>query len=317
MQPKKLRLAFMGTPDFALPTLKALMASSHEIAMVYAKPSKRSGRGLSARAGVVADYARRHQLPLRQALSLRAQEEESFFSALNIDAAIVAAFGLILPQAFLSIPRLGCLNLHPSLLPRWRGAAPIERAIMAEDRQTGITIMLMDEGVDSGDILAQEKMDINDMNVGQLRDVMAQKGAQLMIDTLDNFAAGKISAHKQDDRQAILAPRLTAEDEKINWHRSAQEILCQIRALSPRPGAWFCVESRGSGEPTRIRLLAAERVHGIKGAAEGEILDEDQAIIACGCGALKLLTVQRAGKKVMEIDDFLLGFPLRRGMKLN
>ena len=319
MSSKKLRLAFMGTPDFALPTLKALLGSGHEIAMVYARPPQGSGRGLRARDGVIADFARQHKLPLRQMASLRTQEEKDFFASLNIDAAIIAAFGLILPKEFLSLPRLGCLNLHPSMLPLWRGAAPIERAIMAGDQQTGITIMLMDEGVDSGDILSQEKIALGDMNAGQLREVMAQKGASLMVGTLENFANGKIKPQKQDDRRATSAPRLTAEDEKIHWQKPALEILCQIRALSPRPGAWFEIDARTHGEPTRIRLLDAALSDGVKSAraAAGQVLDEKQAIIACGSGAVRLLKLQRAGKKIMDIDVFLLGFPLNREMKLN
>ena len=322
MSSKKLRLAFMGTPDFALPTLKALMGCGHEVVMVYAQPPQGSGRGLRSRDGVIADFARQHKLPLRQMASLRTQEEKDFFASLNIDAAIIAAFGLILPKEFLSLPRLGCLNLHPSMLPLWRGAAPIERAIMAGDQQTGITIMLMDEGVDSGDILAQEKIAMGDMNAGQLREVMAQKGASLMAATLEDFANGKIKPQKQDDRRATSAPCLTAEDEKIHWQKPALEILCQIRALSPRPGAWFEIDARSHGEPTRIRLLDAALADGVKGAAgrerrRGQVLDEKQAIIACGSGAVRLLKLQRAGKKIMDIDVFLLGFPLNREMKLN
>ena len=328
MSSKKLRLAFMGTPDFALPTLKALRGSGHEIVMIYARPPQGSGRGLRARDGVIADYARQHKLPLRQAASLRTQEEKDFFASLKIDAAIITSFGLILPKEFLSLPSLGCLNLHPSLLPRWRGAAPIERAIMAGDQHSGITIMLMDEGVDSGAILAQEKIKIGDMNAGQLREVMAHKGASLMADTLESFANGKIIPQKQDERQATSAPRLTAEDEKIHWQKPALEILCQIRALSPRPGAWFEINARAHDEPTRIRLLDAALSDGVKGATgrerrrgrerrPGQVLDEKQAIIACGSGAVRLLKLHRAGKKIMDIDVFLQGFALNREMKLN
>ncbi len=308
MTSEKLRLAFMGTPDFALPSLKALMAAHHQIMMVYAKPPQKSGRGLSKQHCVIADYAQQHKLLLRQTASLRTAEEEKLFADLKIDAALVAAFGLILPKAFLSIPRLGCLNLHPSLLPRWRGAAPIERAIMAGDRQTGSTIMLMDEGVDSGDILAQQKIAIDDMNAGQLREKLAHQGAALMVKTLEDFAAGKIEPQKQNDSQKVMAPRLTAEDEKINWRNPAKDILCQIRALAPRPSAWFLVKWRDT--QIRIRLLAAALAENKTRAAAGEILDPEQAIIACGDGAVKLLRLQREGKKIMDIDAFLLGFPL-------
>jgi methionyl-tRNA formyltransferase len=275
---------------------------------VYTQPPRQAGRGNKPRPSPVQQAAERHNFEVRTPLSLKTAEEQSAFVALKLDAAVVVAYGLILPQPILTAPRLGCLNIHASLLPRWRGAAPIQRAIMAGDRETGVTIMQMDEGLDTGPMLLSEPVAIGDGdNAGSLHDRLAALGARLIVQALDSLASGKLTAAPQPAEGAIYAAKLTRADEIIDWRKSADDLARQIRALSPAPGAWF----RAKGE--RIKLLAARAVDG--SGEPGAVLD-DRLTIACGKGALQSLQLQRAGRAPMAAAEFLRGFALPKGTRL-
>jgi methionyl-tRNA formyltransferase len=304
----RLRLALMGTPDFAVPCLDALLASGHEVAAVYSQPPRQAGRGNKLRPSPVQQAAERHGLEVRTPISLKSAEEQAAFAALKLDAAVVVAYGLLLPKPVLAAPRLGCLNIHASLLPRWRGAAPIQRAIMAGDPETGVTIMQMDEGLDTGPMLLSEPVAIaDDETAGMLHDRLAALGARLIVTALDGLAAGTLTAKPQPATGAVYATKLTRADEIIDWRKSAAEIARQVRALSPVPGAWFTAK----GE--RIKLLAARLVEG--GGEAGAVLD-DHLTIACGGGALRPLQLQRAGRGPMAAADFRHGFELPKGTQL-
>jgi len=305
----RLRLAFMGTPDFAVPCLDALVAAGHGFAAVYTQPPRQAGRGHRPRPSPVQQAAERHGFEVRTPQSLKAAEEQAAFAALNLDAAVVVAYGLILPKPVLTAPRLGCLNIHASLLPRWRGAAPIQRAIMAGDTETGVTIMQMDEGLDTGPMLLSERIAVADEDTaGTLHDRLAALGARLIVVALDGLIAGKLTATPQPAEGAIYAAKLTRADEIIDWRKSADDLTRQVRALSPAPGAWFAAK----GE--RIKLLAARAVDDGSGKP-GTILDE-HFTIACGQGALQPLQLQRAGRAPMAAADFLRGFSLPKGARL-
>ena len=302
-----LRLVFMGTPDIAVPSLAALMEAGHEIACVYSQPPRPAGRGQRERPSPVQAYAEAHGLPVRYPTSLRDSDAQRDFSALGADAAIVIAYGLILPPAILEAPRLGCFNIHMSLLPRWRGAAPIQRAIMAGDTETGVTIMQMDEGLDTGAILRREAVPITGETTAEvLHDLLADRGARLIAETLERVAQGDLVATPQPGDGATYAKKLTREDGRLDWRRDADDLDLQCRALNPWPGTWF----ENNGE--RIRVLAAEPVGGSTDAPPGTVID-DRATIACGSGALRLLRLQRPGKAAMEADAFLRGYGLARG----
>jgi methionyl-tRNA formyltransferase len=304
----RLRLAFMGTPDFAVPCFDALVAAGHEIAAVYTQPPRQAGRGRKPRPSPVQQAAERQSFEVRTPLSLKEAGEQVAFATLNLDAAVVVAYGLLLPRRVLAAPRLGCLNIHASLLPRWRGAAPIQRAIMAGDGETGVTIMQMDEGLDTGPILLREPIAIAaEETAGTLHDRLAALGARLIVTALDGLAAGKLTATPQPAEGAVYAAKLGRADEIIDWRKSADEIARQVRALAPAPGAWFPAK----GE--RIKLLAAQPAGGT--GEPGAILD-DQLTIACGVGALRPLQLQRAGRAPMAAADFLRGFPLPPGTRL-
>ena len=300
-----LRLAFMGTPDFALPTLTALLDAGHEIAAVYCQPPRPAGRGQQEQPSPVQRFARSHGLTLRMPLSLRGAEDQAPFAALDLDAAVVVAYGLLLPQAVLAAPRLGCINVHASLLPRWRGAAPIQRAILAGDRETGITIMQMDEGLDTGPILLREAVPIEPEDTAQsLHNRLAELGARLAVAALVGLADGRLEARPQPAEKVSYAAKLTRAEGRIDWRRSATELERQVRAFTPWPGAWFELD----GE--RVKLLAA-RVEQAEGRP-GEVLD-DRLLIACGRNALRLLRVQRQGRAALDAAAFLRGRPLEPG----
>ena len=304
----RLRLAFMGTPDFAVPCLDALLAGGHEVAAVYSQPPRQAGRGKKLRPSPVHQAAERHGLEVRTPASLKGAEEQAAFAALKLDVAVVVAYGLLLPKPVLTAPRLGCLNIHASLLPRWRGAAPIQRAIMAGDGSTGVTIMQMDEGLDTGPMLLSEAIDVaDDDTAGTLHDKLAALGARLIVQALDGLASGRLRAAPQPAAGAVYAPKLTRTDEVIDWRKSAAEIVRQVRALSPSPGAWFAA----NGE--RIKLLAARLAE--DSGAPGAVLD-DRLTIACGGGALRALQLQRAGRGPMAAEDFLRGYALPAGTQL-
>ena len=302
-----LRLAFMGTPEFSVPLLAELVAQGHDIAAVYTQPARPKGRGLAEEPSPVARLAAAHGLLLRTPPTLKTEEAQAEFAALHLDAAVVAAYGLILPKAILNAPRLGCFNLHASLLPRWRGAAPIQRAIMAGDEETGIMVMRMEEGLDTGPVLMTETVRIGRRTCGELQNELARLGASLMARALAALERASIIERRQDESGATYAKKILKEETRIDWTRSAREIDCLIRALSPAPGAW--TEAKGE----RLKILYAEAAEGA--GAPGEVLD-DQLTIACGSGALHLVRLQRAGRGVMSATELLRGFALPKGSRL-
>jgi len=307
-----MRIAFMGTPDFAMIALLALLAAGHDIAAVYSQPPRPAGRGQKPRLSPVHALAEQRGLPMHTPRSLRDPTEQAAFAALNLDAAVVAAYGLLLPPAILEAPRFGCLNIHASLLPRWRGAAPIQRAILAGDNETGITIMQMDQGLDTGAILLSESSAITAEDTGgRLHDRLAGMGARLILTALDRLASGQLKPKPQPVEGATYAAKLTREEERLDWRRPASDLQRQVRAFSPSPAAWCDM----AGE--RIKVLEAEALSGSGSgsAAPGTLLD-DRLTIACGEGALRLLRVQRPGKAVMDSAAFLRGFRLSVGSLL-
>jgi methionyl-tRNA formyltransferase len=305
----RLRLAFMGTPDFAIPALSALADAGHEFAAVYSQPPRAAGRGQQERPSPVHAAALARGITVRSPVSLRDPAEQSAFTALKLDAAVVVAYGLLLPRPVLGAPRLGCLNIHASLLPRWRGAAPIQRCLMAGDTETGITIMQMDEGLDTGPMLLQERLPIApDDDAGRLHDKLASLGARLILTALGGLADGTLKGQPQPSADVTYAAKLTREEERLDWRRPAADLARQVRALSPRPAAWFAM----SGD--RFKVLAVEPVSE-KQTAPGMVLD-DGFLVACGQGALRILRIQRSGKAPMEADEFLRGYRLPHGSVL-
>jgi methionyl-tRNA formyltransferase len=301
-----LRLAFMGTPDFAVRTLAELIGASHDIACVYTQPPRRKGRGLETEKSPVHKFANAAGLPVRDPSSLKDPKEQAAFAALDLDAAIVVAYGVLLPKPILATPRLGCFNLHASLLPRWRGAAPIQRAIMACDEQTGAMVMRMEEGLDTGPVLMAERIPIGRKTYGEVHDELARLGADLMGRALAGLESASVREAPQASDGVTYARKIDKSETQIDWTQPVRRLDCHIRSLSPAPGAWF--EAKGE----RIKILLAEPVAG-KGAP-GEVLAD--FTIACSEGALKLLSVQRAGRAAMEWAAFLRGFPLAPGEKL-
>jgi methionyl-tRNA formyltransferase len=298
----------MGTPDFAAASLAALIAAGHEIGAVYSQPPRPAGRGHRPQASPVQALAESHGIPVFTPTRLKDEGERQRFAALGLDAAVVVAYGLILPHEFLEAPRLGCLNVHASLLPRWRGAAPIQRAILAGDKETGISIMRMDDGLDTGPVLLSESVAIGPQETGgSLHDKLAGLGARLIVEALDHLAAGPLAATAQPAEGVCYAAKLGREDGHLDWRRPAGELARRVRALNPRPGAWC----EAGGE--RLRVLAAEALPGE--GPPGRILD-DRLTVACGEGALRLLTLQRPGRAPMPAETLLRGFPLAAGTQL-
>lgn len=308
------RLAFMGTPDFAVPVLAALIAAGHEVAAVYSQPPRKAGRGMAEQLSPVHRFAAEHGLAVRTPVSLKSEEERQAFADLGLDVAVVVAYGLILPKPVLAAPRLGCLNLHASLLPRWRGAAPIQRAIMAGDAETGVMVMQMEAGLDTGPVLLAEHVAIApDATAGSLHDRLSEIGASLMIRALAALERGSLAATPQPDEGVTYAKKIEKEEARIDWSRDATSLDAHIRGLTPFPGAFF--EVLRDGHPVRIKVLRETPVVGH--GAPGEVLSLDGGItVACGQGALKLTELQRAGKGPTKADDFLRGFPLKRGERL-
>jgi len=302
-----LRLAFMGTPDFAVPTLAELIAQGHDIAAVYSQPPRPKGRGMALEPGPVHAFAEYAKLEVRTPLSLKGAEEQAAFAALNLDAAVVVAYGLLLPKPILEAPMLGCFNLHGSLLPRWRGAAPIQRAVMADDAETGVMVMRMDEGLDTGPVLMAERVKIGRKTSGELSSELSRLGADLMMRALGALERGGVAPQAQPAEGVTYAKKIAKDEARIDWSKSATEIDCLIRGLSPAPGAFTEVK----GE--RLKILYAMPVK--DRGQPGEVVTHD-LIVACGEGALKLMKVQRAGKGVMEARELLKGFPLPAGTKL-
>ncbi len=307
-----LRLIFMGTPDFAVPTLLEIIGRGHEVAAVYTRAAKPAGRGMELQPTPVEREARRFGLPVYTPVLLRTPETQDAFRAHKADAAVVVAYGLILPKPVLGGAPLGCFNLHASLLPRWRGAAPINRAIMAGDAETGVMVMKMEEGLDTGPIAMAERVPIApDATAGDLHDELARRGASLMVQALSALERGTLTLTPQPEEGVTYAAKIGKDETRIDWSRPWQEVHNHIRGLSPFPGAWFAV---GGDKPVRVKALRTTRGEG--GGSPGTVLD-DQLTIACGDGAVCILQLQRAGKQAMSAEEFLRGAPLAAGTRLS
>jgi len=307
-----MRLAFLGTPDFAVAALARLVEAGHEIACVYSQPPAPRGRGQTLKPSPVHAFAEAHGLPVRTPVSMRDPAEIAAFQALDLDAACVVAFGQILPAAVLDAPRLGSFNLHGSLLPRWRGAAPIQRAVMAGDPVTGVQVMRMTEGLDEGPVLATATTRIGPLDTaGDIHDRLARLGADLLAGSLPQIEAGELKAVPQAEEGVTYAKKIRPKEARIDWSKPAAVVDGQIRGLSPFPGAWFTAQTEKG--PVRVKVLACRREEGE--GAPGEVLDED-LLVACGEGAVRLMRLQREGRGPQESDVFLRGFPLPPGTKL-
>jgi methionyl-tRNA formyltransferase len=304
-----LRLVFMGTPDFAVPTLMEIVAQSHEAVAVYSRAPQPAGRGMAERPSPVALQAQRFGLPVVTPGSLRGEEAQAAFRAHRADAVVVVAYGLILPKPILDAPALGCLNLHASLLPRWRGAAPINRAVMAGDSETGVCVMRMEEGLDTGPVAMLERVPIApDMTAGMLHDLLARLGADLMVRALAALERGTLQFTPQAAEGVSYARKIEKSETRIDWARSWNDVHDHCRGLSPFPGAWFALPD--GGDAGRVKVLRSTRGEG--SGAPGTVLD-DRLTIACGDGAVRLVQVQRAGRSPMTAEEFLRGARLAPG----
>jgi methionyl-tRNA formyltransferase len=308
-----LRLIFMGTPDFAVPTLLELVAHGHEIAAVYTRAPKPGGRGMKLQVTPVEQEARRLGIAVRTPATLRTPEALEEFRAHNADAAVVVAYGMILPQAILDAPKFGCFNLHASLLPRWRGAAPINRAVMSGDAETGVMVMKMDVGLDTGDVAMAERLSISDqMTASDVHDVLARLGADLMVRAMAALERGALQLTKQSQAGVTYATKIEKAEAKIDWNKPAHDVLRHIHGLSPFPGAWS--EVPVDGVAVRVKILRCEPARG--SGAPGALLD-DQLTIACANGAIRIVELQRAGKAPMKTAEFLRGTPLKPGARFS
>ena len=310
-KPSQLRLGYMGSPDFSVPALASLINANHNICVVYTQPPRPGGRGKNLQKTPVHNFAEEHGILVQTPGSLKTQEAEEMLLALDLDALVVAAYGLILPEKILQIPKLGCLNIHASILPRWRGAAPIQRAIMAGDGESGVCIMLMEKGLDTGPILKSETIILDDDTTGaSLHDSLASIGAKLINPTLIDFADGKIEPTYQNDSNAVYAKKLSKEDGHLVWSKSAEELERIVRALNPWPGAWCLM----NGE--RIKIHEASVLNTLQHTQDpGKILTGDFSV-ACGIGVLKITAIQQPGKSAMDISDFIRGNPIQIGSTL-
>ena len=307
-----LRTIFMGTPDFAVPTLSALLGHGHEIVACYSRAPAPAGRGMALRLSPVHQAAERFGIPVLTPSTLRTPEALDEFRSHQADVAIVVAYGMLLPKDILDVPPLGCLNLHASLLPRWRGAAPIQRAIMAGDPETGVAVMKMAEGLDTGPVGMVERLVIApELNAGEAHEILARLGADLMVRALAALGRGGLSFREQSTEGVTYARKISNDDCKIDWSASAQTIHDHIRGLAPFPGAYTMIDL-GKG-PERVKILRATITEGV--GAPGQILD-DALTIACGNGALRLLDLQRAGAKALPVDLFLRGVSLPAGQRI-
>jgi methionyl-tRNA formyltransferase len=307
-----LRIVFMGTPEFSVPTLTELVGQGHDVCAVYTRPPAAAGRGLELKPSPVHRAAERFGIPVFTPKSLRGLAEQEEFAAHDADLAVVVAYGLILPKAILDAPREACVNIHASLLPRWRGAAPIQRAVMAGDAESGVAIMRMEEGLDTGPVGMVERITIGpDMSAGELHDALSPLGADLLVRAAAAIGRGSLTFRPQPDAGVTYAAKITNDEARVDWSRSATDIHNQIRGLSPFPGTFAQIDL-GKG-PERLKILRAKLAEG--SGAPGTVLDE-QGRIACGSGAVQLLQVQRAGKGAMAAGDFLRGARLAAGSRL-
>lgn len=303
-----MRLIFMGTPHFAVPTLIELAARGHEMVAVYTRAPRPAGRGMDLQRTPVEREARRLALNVHTPKTLKDNDAADIFRAHNADVAVVVAYGLILPKPILDAPRLGCFNVHASLLPRWRGAAPINRAIMAGDAESGVTIMQMDEGLDTGAMAMAERVPIGaDMTAGELHDVLARLGADLMMRALAAAERGSLQLTPQPEAGVTYAEKISKGETRIDWSNTWKAVHDHVRGLSPFPGAWFDLDG------VRVKVLRSTKAEG--SGAPGRALD-DKLTVACGDGAVRLTQVQRAGKQPMSADEFLRGTPVKAGTRL-
>jgi methionyl-tRNA formyltransferase len=306
-----LRLIFMGTPDFAVPTLRALAQRGHEIVAVYTRPAKPAGRGMKLQPTPVEQEAQRLGIAVLTPTTLKTAEAQKEFATHHADAAVVVAYGMILPRSILDTPKLGCFNLHASLLPRWRGAAPINRAIMAGDTESGVMVMKMDAGLDTGDVAIAERTAITDaMTAADLHDVLAPLGADLMARAMGALERGELHLTRQSEVGVTYAAKIEKAEARIDWAKPARAVLRHIHGLSPFPGAWCEMPIEGEA---RVKILRCELAEGL--AVPGELLD-DRLTIACKEGAIRILELQRAGKQPMRADEFLRGTPLKPPARL-
>ncbi len=304
-----LRLAFMGTPEFAKSSLQALIDAGHRVDCVYSQPPRRAGRGRKSRPSPVQALAEQNQLMVRVPESFESAADQNDFCALEIDAAVVVAYGLRLPQRILNAPQFGCVNAHASLLPRWRGAAPIERAILAGDSETGVTIMQMDEDLDTGPILMQEPLMIgSDDDAGSLREQLSVLAADLIVRALERVELGSMTSIAQHQVGVTYARKLDVSEGRLDWHKRADELARLVRGFGPRPGAWF------EHDGTRIRVLKAAVASG--NGSPGAVVD-DALTVACGEATLRLGRLQRPGKVAMDAAEFMRGYALPRGTVLS
>ena len=312
----KLRIAFMGSPDFAVPVLAALVEAGHEIACVYSQPPRPAGRGKRLRPTPVHQWAEARGLEVRTPRSLKKEPEQEAFAALDLDAAVVVAYGLILPQAVLDAPTHGCMNMHASLLPRWRGAAPIHRAVIAGDAKTGVQAMMMEAGLDTGPVLATEETDILPTDTtGSVHDRLADLAAGLAVTSLSGLVDGSLIPQPQPEEGVTYAHKVTAEDQRIDWTKPAHEVDCQIRGLSPFPSTWFYYTPEGESDPLRMKALMSRLEDGSSDAPAGTVLDAE-LLIQCGDGkAVRLLRAQKPGSKAMDAADLLRGLPVPAGAR--
>jgi len=309
-----MRVVFMGTPEFAVPTLAGILAAGHAVAAVYTQPPRPAGRGMAVRKSPIHLLAERRGLPLLTPATLRPEAETRAFTAHRAEVAVVVAYGLILPSPLLQAARQGCLNLHASALPRWRGAAPIARAIIAGDAETAATVMRMEAGLDTGPVCAMERVPIGpDTTAGELSDLLAERGAQLMVRALAELEQGRLRCAPQAAEGVTYAAKVDKGETRLDFRRPAQEVHNRVRGLSPAPGAWF--EAVHEGRSERIKLLRTAVLAHAASAPPGTILD-DALSIACGEGAVRMLKVQRSGRKPMAAGEFLRGFPLGKGARL-
>jgi methionyl-tRNA formyltransferase len=308
------RVIFMGTPEFSVPTLRALAEAGHEIAAVYTQPPRPAGRrGLELTPSPVQEEAERLGLPVRSPVSLKSEAEQQAFRDLRADVAVVVAYGLLLPKPILEGTRLGCYNGHASLLPRWRGAAPIQRAVMAGDAETGMMVMKMDIGLDTGPVALSERVPIGpDMTAGELHDLLMQVGAGLMVEALDRLELGKLELTAQPQEGVLYAAKIDKAETRIDWTRPAVQVHNHIRGLSPFPGAWC--EAELAGRTERLKILRSSLGSGE--GAPGTLLD-DRLAVACGTGAIRLVELQRAGGKPVSAEEFLRGAKLAPGARLS
>lgn len=307
-----MRVVFMGTPDFSVPTLVEIIGQGHEVVAVYTQPPRKAGRGMELTQSAVHQKAEQFGIPVLTPPNFKDPADIDAFIAHDVDIAVVVAYGLLLPKSVLDAPHHGCLNLHASLLPRWRGAAPINRAIMANDAETGVMVMQMAEGLDTGPILMAERLTIDaDMTAGDLHDHLMTLGADLMVRALGGLSRGGLTAQPQSTQGVTYAHKLSKDETRIDWTQSASAVHNHIRGLSPFPGAWSEIDI--AGKMQRLKVLRSRLVDG--SGAPGTVID-DRLTIACGSGAVQLVRVQRSGKGIMSAQEFLLGSAVTRGMKL-